>query len=53
LATEANFIKKPFWTAKFDVCYYKLMAVYFFFGREKCLTLSSTLKLDKSSLLEN
>jgi len=53
LATDANFFKKLFWTAKFDVCYYQTDGSLFFsLARKNVLHIQVPLKLDKSSLLE-
>jgi glycosyltransferase involved in cell wall biosynthesis len=53
LFTKANFFKKLFWTAQFDVLYYQTDGSLFFsLAKKNILHIQIPLKLDKSSLLE-
>lgn len=51
--TKANFIKKLFWTAKFDVLYYQTDGSLFFsLARKNILHIQVPLRISKKSLIE-
>lgn len=53
LFTEANFLAKLFWTAKFDVLYYQTDGSLFFsLAKKNILHIQVPLKINKSSLIE-